>query len=132
MTNKFDFNLISKELAGKVNGCILGIPTADRVLLAVSTKERKSGNLILPDNAKDDIPKKGVVVAMGPISEDNVIRFSLEIGSVVSYGMYGGKEIYPEVDLPENDEEFKAIINDLKFFVLSTTEIIFIEPNLKF
>lgn len=127
MMNDIDLNLIGKELANKLSKHLIGMPTENRVVLAVSDSEKKTASgLFIPDQAKNDIPKKGVVIKKGH-TNDCPDHEALNIGDVVSYGMYGGKEIYPTFisELPD----IKDI--DLKYFVLSSTEIIYVEPNLK-
>ena len=125
--NDIDLNLIGKELANKLSKHLIGMPTENRVVLAVSDSEKKTASgLFIPDQAKNNIPKKGVVIKKG-YTNDCPDHEALNIGDVVSYGMYGGKEIYPTFisELPD----IKDI--DLKYFVLSSTEIIYVEPNLK-
>lgn len=127
MMNDIDLNLIGRELANKLFQNLIGIPTENRIVIAVSGSEQKTTyGLFIPDQAKNDIPKKGVVIKKGP-TNDCPDHEALNIGDVVSYGMYGGKEIYPTFvsELPE--------IKDLslKYFVLSSTEVIYVEPNLK-
>lgn len=99
----------------------LGIPTIDRVLIAVSNKEfvRESG-LIIPGGNKEDVPRKGTVVQKGPISSDyRHLDDIIQIGSVVTYGNYAGKKVEPiEVD-------------GFDLMVLSITEICYIEKNLE-
>ena len=127
MINDIDLNLIGKELANKLYQNLIGMPTENRVVLAVSCSEQKTASgLFIPDQAKNDIPKKGVVIKKGP-TNDCPDHEAIHIGDVVSYGMYGGKEIYPTFlsDIPE----IKDL--NLKYFVLSSTEVIYVEPNLK-
>ena len=115
MTNKEKALEISKVLEN-------GIPSINRVLIA-SPKNSKnrttSGGIILPDNAKEDIPRKGVIIQSGIIEEDNW-KSLLKVGNIVTYGIYAGKEVEPEnlstIDYP-----------DLEFTVLSINEIIYIE-----
>ena len=127
MMNDIDLNLIGREFANKLFQNLIGMPTENRIVIAVSGSEQKTASgLFIPDQAKNDIPKKGVVIKKGP-TNDCPHHEALNIGDVVSYGMYGGKEIYPTFvsELPE--------IKDLslKYFVLSSTEVIYVEPNLK-
>ena len=127
MMNDIDLNLIGREFANKLFQNLIGMPTENRIVIAVSGSEQKTASgLFIPDQAKNDIPKKGVVIKKGP-TNDCPDHEALNIGDVVSYGMYGGKEIYPTFvsELPE--------IKDLslKYFVLSSTEVIYVEPNLK-
>ena len=120
-----NFNLIGKAKAQEISEALLGRPTENRIVLAVNQKEKMSaGGLYIPDNAKEEIPKKGVIVSKGITNEDS-IHESLNIGDVVLYGLYGGKEIVPE---------FKSEVEgakDLKYFVLASSEVIYIEPNTK-
>lgn len=118
-----NFNLISKSQAEKIYEAMLGGPTENRIVIAVNVNEKQSASgLYLPDVEQKELPKKGVIVNMG-ISNDCPVHESLSIGDVVLYGMYGGKEIYPTF----MDEVEGA--KDLKYFVLSSTEIIYVEPN---
>lgn len=120
-----DFNLIGYKKAKEISQALLGRPTENRVLLAVTQKDRKSDSgLFLPDNDKNELPKKGVIVSKGVLNDDP-IHASLNIGDVVLYGIYGGKEIYPEFTCKVEG------IEDIKYFVLASNEIIFIEPNTK-
>lgn len=120
-----DFNLISKAKAEEISKALLGRPTENRIVLAVNTQEKKSvGGLYIPDSAKNEIPKKGVVVSKG-VTNDDTIHESLNIGDVVLYGLYGGKEIYPTFTEKVEGTE------DLKYYVLASSEVIYIEPNTK-
>jgi len=66
-------------------------PLADRVLIEPSSAEEKTaGGLIIPDTAKEK-PQKGVVVAVGPGTEDQ--KLTVKVGDVVLYGKYSGTEI---------------------------------------
>jgi chaperonin GroES len=66
-------------------------PLADRVLIEPSSAEEKTaGGLIIPDTAKEK-PQKGVVVAVGPGTED--LKLTVKVGDVVLYGKYSGTEI---------------------------------------
>ena len=120
-----NFNLIGKAKAKEISEALLGRPTENRIVLAVNQKEQMTaGGLYVPGNAKDEIPKKGVIVSKGITNEDS-IHESLNIGDVVLYGLYGGKERVPE---------FKHEVEgakDLKYFVLASSEVIYIEPNTK-
>ena len=122
---KVELNLISKEKALEISKVLEnGIPSINWVLIA-SPKNSKnrttSGGIILPDNAKEDIPRKGVIIQSGIIEEDNW-KSLLKVGNIVTYGNYAGKEVEPEnlstIDYP-----------DLEFTVLSINEIIYIELN---
>lgn len=122
---EIDFNLIGKAKAKEISEALLGKPTENRILLAVNQRDRKSSSgIFLPDNDKNELPKKGVIVSKG-ILNDDPIHESLNIGDVVTYGIYGGKEVYPCFTFKVED------IEDIKYFVLASNEVIFIEPNIK-
>lgn len=119
---KIELNLISTDIALTICADLLGRPTENRVVLAVSeTAKKTASGLLIPDTAKEDIPKKGVVVSKG-ITNDDPVHDSIKIGDIVSYGIYGGKEIFPSF-------ESGTSYPDLKFFVLASNEVIYIEPN---
>lgn len=125
MVNSIDFNLIGRNLAEKIGDNLLGKPTVNRIILAVSSTEKKtSSGLYIPDASKEDLPKKGVVVKKGPNDED-ITQGDIQVGDIIHYGMYGGKEIFPAFKEKVDGTE------DLKYFVLSSSEVIYIEPNTK-
>ena len=121
-----DFNLINQETAQLLNSAINGKPTENRLVLAVSTTEKKSNGLIIPSVAKEEIPKKGVVIQTGPFTEDfENYANDIKIGDILSYGVYAGKQIYPKfIGLDE-----KTVTQGLEFYIISVQEIIYIEPN---
>ena len=103
-----------------------GTPTENRVLIISPTnQETKVGNIIIPGNvSSDNIPNKGVVVMFGDITEEyNSYSKVLEIGKIVTYGRYSGKEI------EFNHAEVNTDPENCKFTVLSLNEILFIENN---
>lgn len=122
---QIDFNLISTAKAKDLNSFLCGKPTENRIVLAISTQEKKTNSgLFIPGSVKDDVPKKGVIVAIGDFDDDHKFwRNTLAIGQVIQYGQYGGKEIFPTF-------QEKIDTEGLKFYVLSASEIIFIEPNI--
>ena len=122
---QINFNLISTAQAEDLNSHLCGRTTENRIVLAISTQEKKTNSgLYIPSTAKDDVPKKGVVVAIGDFDDDHKFwRNTLAIGQVIQYGQYGGKEIFPSFNGECNHK-------GLKFYVLSASEVIFIEPNI--
>lgn len=104
---------LNKELRDK------GIPTIDRVLIAVSNKDfTTASGIIIPGGNKEEVPKKGTVIQKGLISSDyRHIDELIQIGSVVTYGNYAGKKVEP-IDVEGFD-----------LMVLSITEICYIERN---
>ena len=114
-----ELNLLSRQEAMDMAQEIskLGYPSENRILMAVPTSGTKTtGGIFIPDNVKDDVPKKGVLVAFGPITDDYKHYTCLRIGDIINYGLYAGKEI----ELPIDRE-------DIKFSILSLNEILFVE-----
>lgn len=107
----------------------IGFPTEDRVLIVTPNKEdAKYGAIIIPDSAKEALPKKGVIIGMGHISEAyrNSMR-NVEVGHVVTYGLYAGKELeFDETIFPDS---LQNILKTNTFTVLSINEILFVERN---
>lgn len=67
-------------------------PINDRVVIKPSPAEEKtSGGIIIPDTAKEK-PQKGVVVAVGPGKDGNLM--TVQKGDTVLYGKYAGQEIH--------------------------------------
>jgi len=123
---KIDYKLITGDEACTFNSALLGTPPENRILIAVNTEEKRTqSGLVLPQKSEEEIPKKGVVVAKGPTNEDPTHEM-LNIGDVIHYGKFAGKEILPSFkpNLFLNDP-----LKDTKFYVMSSSEIIFIEPN---
>ena len=77
------------------NKTLPGLPTENRVLI-LSPKDintTKSG-IIIPGTVSEGVPRKGVVVKRGTITEEYKTYTDLtEVGRVVTYGMYAGKEL---------------------------------------
>lgn len=76
------------------------MPNRNRVLI-LSPKEvnqTKSG-LIIPEQVKEGVPRKGVVVKSGEITEEyKTYRELVAVGRIVTYGLYAGKELEFETD----------------------------------
>lgn len=123
---KIDYKLITGGEASIINSALLGTPPENRILIAVSTEEKQTrSGLVLPQQSNEEMPKKGVVVAKGPTNEDPTHEL-LCIGNVIHYGKFAGKEIFPAF---RPDLFVEDILKDIKFYVMSSSEIIFIEPN---
>ena len=119
---------ICKSLANNLGGYLPG----NRVMIVTpNNTDVKVGNILLPDTTdKKDLPRKGVIVQMGCLSEENIYyKDLLSIGRVLTYGMYAGKEL----DFPQ--EIFDTVkgfnMDDHTFTVLSIQEIIYSELNKK-
>jgi chaperonin GroES len=71
-------------------------PLADRVVVKpLEAEEKKQGNIIIPDTAKEK-PMQGEVVAVGPgkIAESGQkIAMEVKKGDKVLYGKYSGTEV---------------------------------------
>ena len=121
MTNNLTLPMLSKVAAENVNKKLeaIGIPTVDRVVIAISNKDFKTqSGIIIPGGNKEDVPKRGTIVQVGKISNEYFyFNDLLKVGSIITYGNYAGKKIEPsEVELEEYD-----------LMVLSLTEICYIE-----
>ena len=117
-----NLNLISKQKALELSNSIKGEPTENRLLIAIPNGETLSkGGLLVPTTVKEGVPRKGVVVKLGPIDEGYAIYGKqISVGTVVTYGLYAGKTI--QIDLPEP-------LEGQEFTVLSLNEVLFVEPN---
>lgn len=119
-----NINLLSTMVANQLSSIIRGIPTEDRVLIAVPNDGGvTSSGLFIPNTAKEELPRKGVIVKMGEITpEYRSYQSIMDIGTVVTHGLYAGKEV-------ELSEVPKEISDNNKFMVIHVNECIFIEPN---
>ncbi len=128
MTN-FVLNLISDHEAKLLNKLILGTPSEDRILIIRPSDESKtSSGLYIPTNAEDEVPKKGVVIKFGPVTEaysKTAYLPNFNVGSVVTFGKYAGKEIQPNF----SEEPGGINLDNQKFSILSLSEVLYIEPN---
>ena len=126
----YQLNLISTMVADLMAKCIPGVPTENRVLI-ISPKDvntTKSG-IIIPGQVKEGVPRKGVVLIQGEITEDYKTYKELTTkGKVVTYGLYAGKEL--EFDLDLFPEQVHEIIKNSTFSILSMSEVIYSEPNM--
>ena len=127
MIKNLNVETISVEMAKEIKSKLLGIPSVDRVLIAVKEqKDLKVGSLYVPKtDDKLELPRKGVIITTGILSEEyKQYTDYLSTGYIIHYGLYAGKEI----DIPLTDKD-SIDITDMKFYVLSLNEIIFIESN---
>ena len=112
--SKVELNLLSVEEAKWLNEKLKGVgtPTGGR-----ETKTQ-SGLYIPQDHDKDTVPRKGVVIQVGYITKEQEVDYpGLQVGAVVTYGLYAGKEL-DVIDLP-----------DQVTTILSLNEILYIETN---
>lgn len=120
--NMLKLPLLTKVAANNINAKLIekGIPTVDRVVIAVSNQDFKTNSgIIIPGGQKEDVPRRGTIVQVGKISDDyKYFKELLKVGAVITYGNYAGKKIEP--DGLENLDGFDLM-------VLSLTEICYIE-----
>lgn len=71
-------------------------PLADRVVVKpLEAEEKKLGNIIIPDTAKEK-PMQGEVVAVGPgkmSDAGQIVKMEVKKGDKVLYGKYSGTEV---------------------------------------
>lgn len=122
--SKVELNLISVEEARYLNSKLegYGTPTGGRVLIVspiVTADTKTKGGLYIPqEHDKETVPHKGVVIQMSYMTPEQEIDYpGLQVGAVVTYGLYAGKEL-DVVDLPNQVTT-----------ILSLNEILYIETN---
>lgn len=125
---------ISTAVAEKVKKVLIsrGCPSENRILiLSPKDQEIKQGNIIIPGQVKEGIPRKGVVIMSGNI-DDRYRSYErdhlIDTGRIITYGLYAGKEL----DFPTSIFKEAGIEVDLdqnKFTVLDINEIIYSEVN---
>lgn len=129
----FKLNHISITVAQKLAAILKenGTPTENRVLiLSPKDQDGKVGNIIIPGQVKEGIPREGVVIFPGPITEDYTsYKGMIQTGVIVTYGLYAGKE----VDLWEhvNNSDIELSEDKWEFTVLALNEIIYVNVNNK-
>ena len=125
----YSMSFISPLVAEKFNQELPGCPTENRVLI-LSPKEVNAtmSGIIIPSQVKEGIPRKGVVVKSGIITKDyKTYRELVEIGRVVTYGLYAGKELEFETD--KLSPALQQLLEKNVLTVLSMNEIVYSEPN---
>lgn len=125
----YSLTFVSVAVAQKFNEELPGSPTENRVLI-LSPKEvnqTKSG-LFIPEQVKEGVPRKGVVVKSGIITEEyNTYKDFVGIGRIVTYGLYAGKEMEFETD--KLSPALQQFLEKNTLTVLSMNEVIYTEPN---
>lgn len=125
----YQLNLISTAVADIISKCIPGSPTENRVLL-LSPKDvniTKSG-IVIPQQVKEGVPRKGVVIKRGEITEEcKTYKDLTQQGMIITYGLYAGKEM--EFDDWLFPEAVQDLLKNQTFTILSMNEIIYSEPN---
>lgn len=123
-------NFVSYNVACKLNEALssTGICPENRVVVLSPTDETTTqSGIIIPGTAKEDLPRKGVVVQAGPIDELNkYFKDCTQIGMIITYGLYAGKELELQYDLPDG---LSDLLKTNRLTVLSVNEIIYSECN---
>lgn len=125
----YSMTFISSLVAEKFNRELPGCPTENRVLI-LSPKEvnQTRSGLIIPEQVKEGVPRKGVVVKSGEITEEyKTYRELVTVGRIVTYGLYAGKELEFETD--KLSPALKRILEKNVLTVLSMNEVVYSEPN---
>ena len=125
----YSMTFISSLVAEKFNQELPGCPTENRVLILspLEINQTKSG-LIIPEQVKEGVPRKGVVVKRGEITEEyKTYRELVAVGRIVTYGLYAGKELEFETD--KLSPALKQLLEKNFITVLSMNEVIYSEPN---
>lgn len=125
----YSMTFISSLVAEKFNQELPGCPTENRVLI-LSPKEVNQTNsgLIIPEQVKEGVPRKGVVVKSGEITEEyKTYRDLVKIGNIVTYGLYAGKEL--EFETAKLSPALKQLLEKNVLTVLSMNEVVYSEPN---
>ena len=125
----YSLSFISAMVAAQFDNQLPGCPTENRVLI-LSPKEvnQTRGGLIIPEQVKEGVPRKGVVVKSGEITEEyKTYRELVAVGRIVSYGVYAGKELEFETD--KLSPALKQLLEKNVLTVLSMNEVVYSEPN---
>lgn len=125
----YSLTFISAMVADQFDKQLPGCPTENRVLI-LSPKEvnQTRSGLIIPEQVKEGVPRKGVIVKLGEITEEyRTYRDLVQIGRIVTYGLYAGKELEFETD--KLTPGLQQLLEKHTLTVLSMNEIIYSEPN---
>ena len=125
----YSLTFISAMVAAQFDKQLPGCPTENRVLI-LSPKEvnQTRSGLIIPEQVKEGVPRKGVIVKLGEITEEyRTYRDLVQIGRIVTYGLYAGKEM--EFETEKLTPGLKQLLEKNTLTVLSMNEVIYSEPN---
>lgn len=125
----FSLEFISTTVASQFNIQIPGCPTENKVLILSPKEVNKTvSGIIIPGTVKEGVPRKGVIVKLGEITEEyKTYRDLVQVGKIVTYGLYAGKEIEFETD--KLTPGLQQLLEKNTLTVLSMNEIIYSEPN---
>ena len=103
------------------------LPENKLLILTPKEQEYKVNGIIIPGKT-EDLPRKGVIIQSGEITEEyRTYKDIIKPGRVITYGLYAGKEVeFPTDAFPL---ELLPILKEQKFTVLSLTEIAYSENN---
>ena len=125
----YSLTFISAMVADQFDKQLPGCPTENRVLI-LSPKEvnQTRSGLIIPEQVKEGVPRKGVIVKLGEITEEyRTYRDLVQVGRIVTYGLYAGKELEFETD--KLSPALQKILEKNVLTVLSMNEVVYSEPN---
>lgn len=125
----YSLTFISAMVAAQFDKQLPGCPTENRVLI-LSPKEvnQTRSGLIIPEQVKEGVPRKGVVVKSGEITEEyETYRELVAVGRIVTYGLYAGKEM--EFETEKLSPALQQLLEKNTLTVLSMNEVIYTEPN---
>lgn len=129
---KFNMNYISKAVAAQFEEVFssIGIPSNNRVLiLTPDTETQTASGIIIPESVKEGKPRKGVIISKGIMDDDSVASKITEVGNLVTYGLYAGKEL--DIDTSTFPTPLQNILSRNTLTVLSINEILYAEYNNK-
>ena len=127
---KFNMNYISRVVAAQFEEVFtnIGIPSNNRVLILTPNAETQtSSGIIIPESVKEGKPRKGVIISRGIMDDDSVADTITQVGNLVTYGLYAGKDL--DIDTSLFPETLQKILSRNTLTVLSISEIIYAEYN---
>ena len=126
----FNVNYISRAVALEFENLFskIGTPSNNRVLILSPNEETTTASgIIIPEAVKEGKPRKGVVISKGVMDDDSVSSAIVEVGNIVTYGLYAGKDL--EVNTQDFPEPLRNLLSKNTLTVLSISEIIYAEFN---
>ncbi len=126
----FNVNYISRAVALEFENLFskIGTPSNNRVLILSPNEETTTASgIIIPETVKEGKPRKGVVISKGVMDDDSVSAAIVEVGNIVTYGLYAGKDL--DVNTQDFPEPLRNILSKNTLTVLSISEIIYAEFN---
>lgn len=126
----FNVNYISRAVALEFENLFskIGTPSNNRVLILSPNEETTTASgIIIPETVKEGKPRKGVVISKGVMDDDSISSAIVEVGNIVTYGLYAGKDL--EVNTQDFPEPLRNLLSKNTLTVLSISEIIYAEFN---